>query len=127
MRELRDISSAFAALRQIRGLAVLASVVHVEGSTYRRPGARALVLSDDRVVGLVSGGCLEGDLVARARAVRETGEALRLRYDSRGDDDLVFGLGLGCRGVVDVLLERPDRSTSWRAACAGARSARSRR
>lgn len=108
MRDHRDILDAFARARDAGDLAVLASVVHTEGSTYRRPGARALILPADEgaeVVGLVSGGCLESDLIAQARAVRDTGEAARVHYDSRSDDDLVFGLGLGCRGVVDVLLE----------------------
>lgn len=108
MRDHRDILEAFARVRDAGDLAVLASVVHTEGSTYRRPGARALILPADEgaeVVGLVSGGCLESDLIARARSVRDSGEAARVHYDSRSDDDLVFGLGLGCRGVVDVLLE----------------------
>lgn len=104
MRELRDIAAAFEALRA-DDTAVLATVVQVEGSTYRRAGARALLLPDDRVVGLLSGGCLEGDLLERARGVREGGTAERVRYDHRGEDDLVWGLGLGCAGLVDVLLQ----------------------
>lgn len=125
MRELRELVAAFDALAASGGRGVLATVVHVEGSTYRRPGARALLLPDDRIVGLLSGGCLEGDLLERARRVREDGAALRVRYDHRGEDDLVWGLGLGCAGLVDVLLqpvsrEAPGPLPALRAALAGA-------
>ena len=108
MRDLRDIAAAFDALGP-GGTAVLATVVQVEGSTYRRAGARALLLPDDRIVGLLSGGCLEGDLLERAREVRDAGVAARVRYDHRGEDDLVWGLGLGCAGLVDVLLQPVTR------------------
>jgi xanthine dehydrogenase accessory factor len=117
MRELRNILAAFDALvtaaipervEAAAASAVLASVVRVEGSTYRRPGARMLVLPGDRMVGLLSGGCLEGDLLEHARAVRERGGARLIHYDHRGEDDLVWGLGLGCAGALDVLLERVD-------------------
>jgi len=104
--DLRDILEAFEASCAAGESAVLATVVHVSGSTYRRPGARLLVTADETAVGLISGGCLEGDLTERARAVRESGEPLRVRYDSTADDDIVWGLGLGCAGVVDVLLQR---------------------
>lgn len=108
MRELLDILAAFQELEAAAGAAVLASVVRVEGSTYRRPGARMLVLPDDRMVGILSGGCLEGDLLEQARAVREDGAPRLVRYDHRDEDDIVWGLGLGCAGALDVLLERVD-------------------
>jgi xanthine dehydrogenase accessory factor len=110
VREARDILAAFDPLAARGETGVLATVVHVEGSTYRRPGARALLLPDDGLVGLLSGGCLEGDLLERAREVRASGEAVRVRYDHRGEDDLVWGLGLGCAGLVDVLLQPVSRS-----------------
>jgi len=108
MAELREILAAFADLRCHGEAGVLASVVHVEGSTYRRPGARMLVLPDDRMVSLLSGGCLEGDLLEHARAVRASGQPRLVHYDSRAEDDIVWGLGLGCAGVVEVWLERVD-------------------
>jgi xanthine/CO dehydrogenase XdhC/CoxF family maturation factor len=110
VRELRDLLEAFDALAARGETGVLATVVHVEGSTYRRAGARALLLPDERVVGLLSGGCLEGDLLERAREVRATGAAVRVRYDHRGEDDLLWGLGLGCAGLVDVLLQPVSRA-----------------
>ena len=108
MRELRDILGAFQMLRESGEAGVLASAVRTEGSTYRRAGARMLVLPDDRIIGLISGGCLEGDLLEHARSVREAGEPRIVRYDMRSEDDIIWGLGLGCAGAVDVLLERVD-------------------
>ena len=108
MRELRDILREFAALRARGGSAILASVVRVEGSTYRRAGARSLLLEDGRTLGLISGGCLESDLIENAARVRATGERCLVHYDSSSAEDIIWGLGLGCAGVVDVLLERVD-------------------
>jgi xanthine dehydrogenase accessory factor len=108
LRELRDILDAYARLAERGEPGVLASVAHVAGSTYRRPGARMLILPDDTMVGLISGGCLEGDLLEHARRVRETGVPALVQYDHRGQDDIVWGLGLGCAGAVDVWLERVD-------------------
>lgn len=84
---------------------VLASVVRAEGSSYRGVGARMVIRANDTTVGLLSGGCLEGDLVTRASRVRESGRSAIATYDGRADDDLVWGLGLGCNGLVEVLLE----------------------
>lgn len=108
MREIRDILDAFRTLRESGEAGVLASAVRTEGSTYRRSGARMLALPDDRMIGLISGGCLEGDLLEHAKRVRESGEPQIVRYDMRPEEDIVWGLGLGCAGVVDVLLERVD-------------------
>lgn len=86
-------------------IVVLASIVRTEGSAYRGVGTRMIIRADDSAAGLVSGGCLEADLVARASTVRNSGRAELVTYDSRSDDDLVWGLGLGCDGLVQVLLE----------------------
>jgi xanthine/CO dehydrogenase XdhC/CoxF family maturation factor len=104
MRELRDILAAFESLAP-GDSGVLASVVHASGSTYRRVGARLLLLPDEEPIGSISGGCLEGDLLARAREVREDAAPRLVHYDATAEDDIVWGLGLGCAGVVDVLLE----------------------
>jgi xanthine/CO dehydrogenase XdhC/CoxF family maturation factor len=87
---------------------VLATVVRVAGSTYRRPGARMLFPRGGEPLGLVGGGCLEADLAERAGAIFESGQAHTVVYDMRSPDDLVWGLGLGCNGEVRVLLERLD-------------------
>lgn len=84
---------------------VLATVVATAGSTYRKPGARMLVLADDSVIGLLSGGCLESDLLEHARAVLGDGTPRMLEYDLRGPDDEIFGIGAGCEGAMRILLE----------------------
>jgi len=110
VRDRRDLLAAFERMRGESLHAALATVVQVVGSAYRRPGARMLLCADGRRVGLVSGGCLEADLAERARPVLESGAPAVVSYDARTDEDLIFGLGLGCEGKVEVLLERvPER------------------
>lgn len=93
---------------------VLATVVRVIGSSYGGLGARMLIRVDGTTVGLVSGGCLESDLCAHAVEVHSTGVARVVSYDTRADDDAVWGLGLGCNGLIDVLLQplSPKHATS---------------
>ncbi|MEX0908882.1 MAG: XdhC family protein, partial [Gemmatimonadaceae bacterium] len=83
---------------------VLATVVRVVGSSYGGVGTRMVIRVDGSTVGLVSGGCLESDLCAHAVEVHSTGRARLVTYDTRADDDAVWGLGLGCNGLIDVLL-----------------------
>ncbi len=101
---------------------VLATVVSTIGSTYRKPGAQMLLAADGRSAGLLSGGCLETDLLERARSVLESGEAMLVDYDSRGSDDLIWGIGLGCEGAMRILLTRLGPETgyapfAWQARC----------
>ena len=98
--------------------AVLATLVAVAGSSYRRPGARLLVLADGRRLGSISGGCLEEDVMARAAAVQTTGHADAVVYDTTSENDLVWGVGLGCHGIVRVLLEKVPPSSAWAVALA---------
>jgi xanthine dehydrogenase accessory factor len=84
----------------------LAVVVHTSGSTYRKPGALMAIAGDGRYAGLLSGGCLESDLGERARAVIDTGRAQVVSYDTGGSDDLLWGLGIGCEGAMQILLLR---------------------
>ncbi|AKF04379.1 XdhC family protein [Sandaracinus amylolyticus] len=86
---------------------LLATVVRVRGSSYRRPGARMLVAGDRWVSGCVSGGCLEGDVMLRGWH-RCRGGPVVVTYDSTSDEGAPWGVGLGCDGVVDVLLEPGD-------------------
>ena len=87
---------------------VLATVVHVKGSAYRRPGARMLILNEGRRVGSISGGCLEGEISRKAWWYTEGGRPVVRVYDTTSDDDAVWEFGLGCNGVVQVMLERTD-------------------
>ena len=109
MDELHSIIERLAASPSGQACA-LATLVHVDGSSYRGVGARALALPDGDTIGLISGGCLEGDLLARAGEVLADGRARTVRYDSNAPEDAWLGLGLGCNGVVDVLLERVQAS-----------------
>jgi xanthine dehydrogenase accessory factor len=105
VNELQAVCEAYAAARARGERAALATVVHVEGSAYRRPGARMIITEHGRTTGTISGGCLERDVLERAAQVIATGAACVVTYDTRGDDDIVWGLGLGCNGVVQILLE----------------------
>jgi xanthine dehydrogenase accessory factor len=105
MNELQSITRAYAQACARGERAALATVVSVEGSAYRRPGARMLMTESGRTVGTISGGCLERDVAERAQQVMETRAALMVEYDTRGNEDIVWGLGMGCNGVVRILLE----------------------
>jgi xanthine/CO dehydrogenase XdhC/CoxF family maturation factor len=85
---------------------VLATVVGTAGSTYTKPGHRILIADTGDYEGLVSGGCLEGDLATHAAQVIATGEARVITYDLRGESEELFGLGIGCDGMLRILLQR---------------------
>ncbi len=112
MKELQDI------FEQVEGASrplALATLLRVKGSSYRKPGARLLTDGEQVLRGSLSGGCLEGEILARAQDVLKDGEPRLLRYDLRGDADLVWGTGMGCEGVLDVLVERilPQARPEW--------------
>ena len=102
----------FRARRQDDAL-VLATVIATAGSTYRKPGAMMLIAGDGTYEGMVSGGCLEGDLLHHAAAVFESGAPARVTYDMHADEELVWNLGLGCDGVIHLLLQRLDRESEF--------------
>jgi len=84
---------------------VLGTIFKTEGSSYRKAGAMMLFSGLGQQLGLLSGGCLESDIQRHARRVMQTGKAITLRYDGTDEDDLSFQLGIGCGGVVHVLLQ----------------------
>ena len=92
---------------------VLATVVRTGGSTYAKPGAQMLIASDGEYAGLLSGGCLEGDLREHAREVAATGKGRIVSYDLRSSTDQLFGLGAGCEGAMDILLSRVSAPEHW--------------
>ena len=104
MKELQEIIKVWKQLPP-QQTAVLATLVKVEGSAYRRPGARMLITSEGQQVGTISGGCLESDVVARSQQVIETGIPTIVKYDTTSEEDLIWGLGLGCQGVAYILIE----------------------
>ena len=90
-----------AARTRAEGL-VVAMIVSTSGSTYKKAGSMMLIDAHGKPQGLLSGGCLEDDLAAHARSVAKSSECKRIRYDL--NDDSPFGLGMGCRGTVDILM-----------------------
>jgi xanthine/CO dehydrogenase XdhC/CoxF family maturation factor len=92
---------------------VLATVIRTGGSTYAKPGAQMLIASDGEYAGLLSGGCLEGDLREHARKVAATGKGRIVSYDLRTSTDQLFGLGAGCEGAMDILLSRVSAPEHW--------------
>jgi xanthine/CO dehydrogenase XdhC/CoxF family maturation factor len=98
--------------------AALATLVNVDGSSYRRPGARLLLTPNGDRIGSISGGCLEEDLIARAQRVATSGVAELVTYDTSSENDLIWGVGLGCHGVVQILVEKLPAAPRWVAAVA---------
>lgn len=84
---------------------VLASVIDTGGSTYSKPGDYMLIDAQGNFCGMLSGGCLEGDLVERAQQVFASGESELAEYDLSPDDEL-WGLGVGCEGTLRIFLQR---------------------
>jgi xanthine dehydrogenase accessory factor len=112
MKEIRSIVEAWRTIDPGTTQAALATVVRVEGSSYRRAGARMLVLDNGTYLGGISGGCLEGDALRRARKGIALGRSSVITYDTTQDDDYQIGVGLGCQGIIDVLFTplRPDEA-----------------
>lgn len=108
MKEIKDIISAFEAAVLARKRMALATVVHVEGSSYRRPGARMLVTDDGQLTGAISGGCLEGDALRKALLAISQQKNKLVTYDTTDDDDNTLGVQLGCNGIVHILFEPID-------------------
>ena len=106
MKELQDIIHTWKQLLNQQKTAALATLVKVEGSTYRPPGARMLITSAGQQIGSISGGCLESDVIERSQEVIRSGDSVLVKYDTTSEDDLIWGLGLGCQGVAHILIER---------------------
>ena len=122
MKELQEIVGH---LCRSEARSVLATLAAVEGSSYRRPGARMLVTADHARIGSISGGCLEEDLIERSARVAASGRAELAVYDTTVENDMVWGVGLGCHGVVRILLEPLAARPAW--ACAVADNLRAGR
>ncbi len=112
MKEINDIIKAYEeAVKQGKRTA-LATVVHVEGSSYRRPGARMLVTEDGNLTGAISGGCLEGDALRKALLVMTEKKTMLVTYDTNDEDDAKLGMGLGCNGIIQVLIEPIEKENN---------------
>lgn len=108
MKEIHDIIEAFDEANRQGKKTALATVVHVEGSSYRRPGARMLVTEDGNLTGAISGGCLEGDALRKAVLVITQGRNKLVIYDTTDEEDARLGIQLGCNGIVSILFEPVD-------------------
>jgi len=105
MKEIKDIIRSFDEAQQQGKQTALATVVHLDGSSYRRPGARMLITDEGQLTGAISGGCLEGDALRKALLVMSQQRSMLVTYDTMDEDDAKFGIGLGCNGIIQVLIE----------------------
>lgn len=105
MRELDVIISKYQELKSKDVRCILATLVHVEGSSYRRAGARMLVDEYGNITGAISGGCLEGDALRKALFALDRQENKLVTYDTSDEDDAIIGAQLGCNGIIQVLFE----------------------
>lgn len=102
---IKALQASFARWRARNEPLVLASVYETEGSTYSKAGARMLITGDGKFQGMLSGGCLEGDLALRAQAVLDSGAPQVVTYDLGTNDDELWGLGVGCDGLMRIFLQ----------------------
>ena len=105
MKEITDIIRSYEKAVVAGKKMALATVVHVEGSSYRRPGARMLVTDDGQLTGAISGGCLEGDALRKALLAISQQKNKLVTYDTTDDHDTTLGVQLGCNGIVHILFE----------------------
>ncbi len=103
--ELINIIQAYRQIDFSSKKAALATILNVEGSSYRRPGARMLIVDDGNWTGAISGGCLEKDALRKALHVIQSNKARVITYDTSDEEDNAFGIGLGCNGIINVLME----------------------
>ena len=110
MKEIREIIKAYDAATEASKKSALAAVVHLNGSSYRRPGARMLVSDEGELTGAISGGCLEGDALRKAMMVLSQQKSKLVSYDTNDEDDATIGIQLGCTGIIQVLFEPIDEN-----------------
>jgi xanthine/CO dehydrogenase XdhC/CoxF family maturation factor len=117
---MKGLLEILASLGSLQEPAVLATLVRVKGSSYRKPGARMLMRTGGGRTGVISAGCLEADLQARVTSVLGLGVPQLAIFDLGSDLDLVWGTGMGCQGRAEVLLEAmtPDAKAPWMTLCA---------
>jgi xanthine/CO dehydrogenase XdhC/CoxF family maturation factor len=95
--EFKDILKAYVSARKNGLRSVLATVVALDGSSYRKPGVRMIILENEEIIGAVSGGCVEKDIVRQSKTVFANGKSKMMTYDGR--------FRLGCEGILYILLE----------------------
>jgi xanthine/CO dehydrogenase XdhC/CoxF family maturation factor len=96
---------------------VLATIIGTEGSSYRKPGAMMMINSLGQYHGLLSGGCLESDIMRQSRQCWVSGNNLIIQYDMREEEDIAWQLGIGCGGLVRILLQPINANNSYLQLC----------
>ncbi|MHC5613983.1 MAG: XdhC family protein [Nostoc sp.] len=112
MNELEAILEGFELSQNSGEITFLATVVKTQGSTYRRPGAKMLITNTGRMIGTISAGCLENDVFEHTQQRMSEGEPIVVTYDNTASEDILWGFGLGCNGIVQVLIERVEREST---------------
>ena len=102
MKEIKQIIELYSRFANLKG--ALLTVIKVEGSSYRRVGARMLMLENGEWIGGISGGCLEADALKKAQQAIFNGKPRTIIYDTTNDDPLEIGVGLGCNGIIHILI-----------------------
>lgn len=110
MKEIREIINAYNKARKNEKRLALATLVHLNGSSYRRPGARMIVDEEGQLTGAISGGCLEGDALRKAVFCIHTQIPKFVVYDTSDEEDATIGIQLGCSGIIQVLFEPIDEN-----------------
>jgi xanthine/CO dehydrogenase XdhC/CoxF family maturation factor len=110
MKEIREIINAYNKASKNKKRLALATLVHLNGSSYRRPGARMIVDEEGQLTGAISGGCLEGDALRKAVFCIHTQTPKLVVYDTSDEEDATIGIQLGCSGIIQVLFEPIDET-----------------
>jgi xanthine/CO dehydrogenase XdhC/CoxF family maturation factor len=110
MKEIREIINAYNKAKKNEKKLALATLVHLNGSSYRRPGARMIVDEEGQLTGAISGGCLEGDALRKAVFCIHTQIPKLVVYDTSDEEDATIGIQLGCSGIIQVLFEPIDET-----------------
>lgn len=92
---------------------VLATIISTDGSSYRKAGAMMMINENGQYFGLLSGGCLESDIMRQARRCWDDGLNRIIKYDMREEEDLAWQLGIGCGGMVEILLQPVNSANDY--------------
>lgn len=110
MKEIKDIVAAYKNLKNSNIPIALGLVINIEGSSYRRTGARMLIREDGIYTGGISGGCIEGDALKKAQLAMMNKKPVVVTYDTSDENDKSIGVSLGCEGIITIQILPIDKS-----------------
>jgi len=110
MKEISSIVEAYDRLKSSSVKLALATVIEVEGSSYRRTGARMLIQDNGMWTGGISGGCIEGNALKKANIAISGSKAVLVTYDTSNEGEESIGVSLGCNGVITVIISPINRN-----------------